>query len=286
MQIREYPQQLYCQGNAELLNGCKTVAIVGSRDCSEYGRKYANIFARELSKCGICVISGMAIGIDASAHSGAIQETGRTIAVLGGGFKHIYPTQNVWLYNNIIDSGGCVVTEYSEDEEAKMINFPKRNRLISGLSDAVLVIEAEHRSGSKITAKYAKLQGKKVYCIPVNLDQKNSSGIKELLVDGAKIVTTPKQLIEDLYGKKFCKNTDNSYDVSEKRIILGEEKDVPESLKKIYELLKNEMTADEVAKIVKKDISEINSMLTIMEIEELIEQLPGGRYRIAGKGAK
>lgn len=286
MQIREYPQQLYCQGNAELLNGCKTVAIVGSRDCSEYGRKYANIFARELSKRGICVISGMAIGIDASAHSGAIQETGRTIAVLGGGVKHIYPTQNVWLYNNIIDSGGCVVTEYSEDEEAKMINFPKRNRLISGLSDAVLVIEAEHRSGSKITAKYAKLQGKKVYCIPVNLDQKNSSGIKELLVDGAKIVTTPKQLIEDLYGKKFCKNTDNSYDVSEKRIILGEEKDVPESLKKIYELLKNEMTADEVAKIVKKDISEINSMLTIMEIEELIEQLPGGRYRIAGKGAK
>ena len=148
-----------------LLNEQKIVAIVGSRNCSEYGRKYANIFASELAKRGICVISGMAIGIDTSAHCGAMHEIGKTIAVLGGGFKYIYPSQNIWLYNNIIDVGGCVITEYEENEETKMSNFPKRNRLISGLADAVLVIEAEHRSGSKITATYAKIQKKKVYCL-------------------------------------------------------------------------------------------------------------------------
>ena len=280
LQIREYPEQLYCQGNVDLLNEQKIVAIVGSRDCSEYGRKYANIFATELSKHGICVISGMAIGIDASAHSGAMQEAGRTIAVLGGGLKNIYPVQNLWLYNNIIAGGGCVITEYAENEETKLSNFPKRNRLISGLADAVLVIEAEHRSGSKITAKYAKIQKKKIYCIPVNLDQKNSSGIKELLIDGAKIVTTPRQLIDDLYGKNDNELQENkTEEICERGPILGEDNVVSEDCKKIQELLNDEMTSEEIAEKMNKGISEINSILMIMEIEGIVEQVPGNYYK-------
>ncbi len=280
LQIREYPEQLYCQGNVDLLNEQKIVAIVGSRDCSEYGRKYANIFATELSKHGICVISGMAIGIDASAHSGAMQEAGRTIAVLGGGLKNIYPVQNLWLYNNIIAGGGCVITEYAENEETKLSNFPKRNRLISGLADAVLVIEAEHRSGSKITAKYAKIQKKKIYCIPVNLDQKNSSGIKELLIDGAKIVTTPRQLIDDLYGKNDNELQENkTEEICERGPILGEDNMVSEDCKKIQELLNDEMTSEEIAEKMNKDISEINSILMIMEIEGIVEKVPGNYYK-------
>lgn len=280
LQIREYPEQLYCQGNVDLLNEQKIVAIVGSRDCSEYGRKYANIFATELSKHGICVISGMAIGIDASAHSGAMQEAGRTIAVLGGGLKNIYPVQNLWLYNNIIAGGGCVITEYAENEETKLSNFPKRNRLISGLADAVLVIEAEHRSGSKITAKYAKIQKKKIYCIPVNLDQKNSSGIKELLIDGAKIVTTPRQLIDDLYGKNDNELQENkTEEICERGPILGEDNVVSKDCKKIQELLNDEMTSEEIAEKMNKDISEINSILMIMEIEGIVEKVPGNYYK-------
>ena len=224
----------------------------------------------------------MAIGVDASAHCGAMHEKGKTIAVLGGGFKYIYPTQNLWLYNNIIDIGGCVITEYAEDEETKMSNFPKRNRLISGLADAVLVIEAEHRSGSKITAKYAKLQKKNVYCIPVNLDQKNSSGIKELLIDGAKIVTTPQQLIEDLYGKKFYNDSCNLNEKEikrEQKIILGQESiNVSREFSKIYELLEKEMNSEEISKKINKDVAEVSSMLTIMEIEGSIEQMPGNYY--------
>ena len=280
LQIREYPEQLYCQGNVDLLNEQKIVAIVGSRDCSEYGRKYANIFATELSKHGICVISGMAIGIDASAHSGAMQEAGRTIAVLGGGLKNIYPVQNLWLYNNIIAGGGCVITEYAENEETKLSNFPKRNRLISGLADAVLVIEAEHRSGSKITAKYAKIQKTKIYCIPVNLDQKNSSGIKELLIDGAKIITTPRQLIEDLYGKSDNELQENkTEEIREGGTILGEDNKVSEDCKRIQELLNDEMASEEIAEKMNKDISEINSILMIMEIEGIVEKVPGNYYK-------
>ena len=280
LQIREYTEQLYCKGNVDLLNEQKIVAIVGSRDCSEYGRKYANIFATELSKHGICVISGMAIGIDASAHSGAMQEAGRTIAVLGGGLKNIYPVQNLWLYNNIIAGGGCVITEYAENEETKLSNFPKRNRLISGLADAVLVIEAEHRSGSKITAKYAKIQKKKIYCIPVNLDQKNSSGIKELLIDGAKIITTPRQLIEDLYGKSDNELQENkTEEIREGGTILGEDNKVSEDCKRIQELLNDEMTSEEIAEKMNKDISEINSILMIMEIEGIVEKVPGNYYK-------
>lgn len=282
LKIGEYPEQLYCKGDVALLNTDKIVAIVGSRNCSEYGRKYANIFATELAKHGICVVSGMAIGIDASAHCGAMHEKGKTIAVLGGGFKYIYPTQNLWLYNNIIDVGGCVITEYAEDEETKMSNFPKRNRLISGLADAVLVIEAEHRSGSKITAKYAKLQKKNVYCIPVNLDQKNSSGIKELLIDGAKIVTTPQQLIEDLYGKKFYNDSCNLNEKEikrEQKVILGQESiSVSREFSKIYELLEKEMNSEEISKKINKDVAEVSSMLTIMEIEGSVEQMPGNYY--------
>lgn len=268
LKIREYPQQLYCMGNSKLLNHNKIVAIVGSRNCTDYGRKYAQIFANELAKKNICIISGLAVGIDTAAHCGAMSEAGGTIAVLGGGFKNIYPRENLWLYNKILEEGGCVITEYDEEEETRTSNFPKRNRIISGISDAVLVIEATHRSGSRITAKYAKVQRKKVYCIPVNLDQKNSSGINELLEEGAKLVTTPRQLIADLYQKEIEEQIDS------KKII-----DIPERYKEIYSVLDNEMSADEIAIKLSKNIEGITSILTIMEIEGYIEQIAGNNFK-------
>ena len=181
LKIREYPQKLYYLGNVELLNNKKIVAIVGSRKCSEYGRKYARYFAKELSKRNICIISGLAIGIDAAAHDGAVTEEGRTIAVLGGGLQHIYPTSNLWLFNRILENNGLIITEHSDEEETLLDGFPKRNRIITGIADAVLVVEANHRSGSKVSAEYAFKQRKKVYCIPRGLDEKNKSGIIELI---------------------------------------------------------------------------------------------------------
>lgn len=268
LKIREYPQQIYCMGNSKLLNHNKIVAIVGSRNCTDYGRKYAQIFAHELAKKNICIISGLAVGIDTAAHCGAMSELGRTIAVLGGGFKNLYPRENLWLYNKVIEEGGCIITEYGEEEETRTSNFPKRNRIISGIADAVLVIEATHRSGSRITAKYAKAQEKKVYCIPVNLDQKNSSGINELLEEGAKLITTPRQLITDLYQKGI-----------KEEINTTEMIDIPERYKEIYSVLDSEMSADEIAIKLSRNIEEVISMITIMEIEGYIEQVTGNNFK-------
>lgn len=251
------------------MNHNKIIAIVGSRDCTDYGRKYAQLFAKTLAKHNITIISGLALGIDTAAHCGSMCEAGKTIAVLGGGLKDVYPKENLWLYNKILNEQGCIITEYEEQEETKKSNFPKRNRLISGIADSVLVIEASYRSGSRITAKYAKMQDKNIYCIPVNLDQKNSSGINELLRNGAKIVTTPNQLMSDLYNKEKDEN----------QIHLNEIKDIPDVYKKIYEVLDESMSVEEIAVHLNKDIRDINSMITMMEIDGYIENISGNTFR-------
>lgn len=264
-----------------MLNHKKTIAIVGSRNCSEYGRKYARIFAKTLAKHDICVISGLAKGIDTAAHYGAVTEKGGTIAVLGGGLRHIYPKENTWLFNQILQEGGCVITEYAEDEKVKMSNFPIRNRIISAIADGVLVIEAEHRSGSKITAKYAEQQGKKVYCIPINLDAKNSSGIMELINNNAKIATTPTQLMNDLFSniEEGMQLNIKEGDKFKSKEIEEELLKIPEEQKEILELLKDKsMTREEIAAKLNRNISQINSILTLMEIEQLIKQVEGNSF--------
>lgn len=269
LQIKEYPEKLYYMGNVNLLSYNKIIAIVGSRDCTEYGRKYANIFAKELSENGICIISGMALGIDTAAHYGAIQNIGKTIAVLGGGLDQIYPKENQWLYNQILLNGGCIISEHEDNKEAVLSTFPKRNRIISALADAVIVIEAKSRSGSKVTAKYAKEQGKNVYCIPMNLDSKNSSGIVDLIKNGAKLVTSTKQIIADLYNENAKK-----YDKVEKLKV-----NIPKEYEEIYNLLKEEQARDEIAIKTNKKIEEINSILTIMELEGYIKQTAGNNFK-------
>lgn len=248
-----------------LLNHQPIVAIVGSRNCSEYGRKYARLFAKELSKVNICIISGLALGIDTAAHDGAISEKGKTIAVLGGGLNKVYPEDNIWLFNKIISEGGCIITEHDNNEETNIKHLPYRNRIISGIADAVLVIEAAHRSGSKITAKYAKEQGKIVYCIPNNLDAKNGVGINELIKDNAKIVVSPNQIIGDL-NKEI------------KELNTTENLKIPQKYNKIYQILKTATTREEIAIKLNKNIEEINSLLTIMEIEGYIKQIAGNSF--------
>lgn len=276
---------MYCLGNINLLNHQKIVAIVGSRDCTEYGRKYAGIFAKELAKCNICVISGLAIGIDAAAHYGAVSQVGSTIAVLGGGLNHVYPPENLWLYNKILQENGCIITEHSDDEETNLSDFPMRNRIICGIADAVLVIEATHRSGSGITAKYAKKQGKKIYCIPLNLDSKNSSGINELINDGAKIVTSPQHIVSDLFSSDVENITSNMEITKRKYKNFNKElenqiklPEIPKEYKTIYEILNQKMTSEEIAIKLNKNIGEVNSMLTIMELEGYIKQSAGNNF--------
>lgn len=270
--INGFPRKLYYVGNGELLNHKKIIAIVGTRECSEYGRKYAGIFAAELSKYNICVISGLAIGIDAAAHQGAMCEKGRTIAVLGGGINKLYPPENRWLYNEIIANKGCIITEHEDEKEAKLSGFPRRNRLISGISDGVLIIEAKKIGGTRVTARYAKMQMKKLYCIPHNLGEKNGEGTNELLFEGAQVVTEPIQIIKEVYGQEK---------LPDPNAIETQTIHVSNEYSQIFHLLKERpMTKDEISRQIEKNISETNAILTMMELEGYIYQIAGNLFKI------
>lgn len=163
--IYDPPKQLYVMGDEKILNGFG-IGIVGSRNASIYGKKITNSLSYGLAKKGINIISGMAIGIDGEAHKGALLAKGTTIAVLGSGFDNIYPKENEKLLYEIINSGGAVVTEYEKSVKPLPKNFPKRNRIISGLSRGILVTEATERSGSLITVDLALEQGKEIFAVP------------------------------------------------------------------------------------------------------------------------
>lgn len=172
---KEYPEKLrniynspiclYILGNKKLLN-TKSMAIVGSRECSEYGKTMSLAFAYLLAKNNITVISGLAKGIDSAAHTGTLQAKGKTIAVIGTGIDLVYPKENKNLIEDIIKNDGLIVSEYPLRTGPNKENFPRRNRIISGLSDGVLVVEAREKSGALITVDYALEQGKNIYVVP------------------------------------------------------------------------------------------------------------------------
>lgn len=187
--IFDYPIVLYAKGNYKLLNR-NCISIVGCRDCSEYGKKIAEEFSYKLSKKGYTIVSGMARGIDAAAHVGAIIANGNTIAVLGCGVNYIYPYENKKIYEKILENNGLIISEYEVNREPIPSFFPQRNRIISGLSEKILVVEATINSGSIITANLAIEQGKNVYAVPGNINSIKSSGTNELIKDGAILVSS------------------------------------------------------------------------------------------------
>lgn len=197
--IYDAPLKLYVLGNVEVLNQ-KGIAIVGSRNATEYGKKVAMQISKELSKNGINIISGLALGIDTYAHIGNIlsNSIGKTIAVLGSGFDNIYPKQNIQLARRIIQTGGCIVTEYPNGNKPDKKNFPQRNRIISGLSKGVLVVEASKKSGALITADFALEQGREVFAVPGNITSVMSEGCNMLIKDGAKIVLSYEDLLDEI----------------------------------------------------------------------------------------
>lgn len=195
--IHKYPYGVFVKGQLPREEK-KSVSIVGARNCTAYGREMAMWFARELSNAGIQVISGMAYGIDGSAHQGALQGNTPTYAVLGSGIDVCYPKEHFRLYEAIGRSGG-VISEYTLGMPGKAYQFPMRNRIISGLADAVLVVEARSRSGSLITTDLALEQGKDVFVIPGRIGDPLSEGCLNLLKQGAEPVTSPEDIIHNFH---------------------------------------------------------------------------------------
>lgn len=178
------PIVLYAIGNVELLKQ-KSIAVIGCRLCSDYGKNTAKVVANILSKNKVVVVSGMARGIDKYAHLGALEECNSTIAVLGSGVDYVYPYENKKIYENIIARDGLIISEYPVGSVPDAKNFPERNRIISGLSEGIVVIEAKEHSGSFITVEYALSQGKDVFAVPGNINSVNSTGTNRLIYEGA-----------------------------------------------------------------------------------------------------
>ena len=180
----------------------KNIAIIGARNCSEYGKVVATEFATCFAKKGICVVSGMAMGVDGYAQMAALKEGGFSVGVLGSGVNVCYPKENAGLYNNLIQNG-CVMSEYLPYINASANLFPPRNRIISGLADALLVVEAKEKSGTLITVEMALEQGKEVYVVPERITDALSKGCNRLLLEGASPVISPQKMLEDLYGDLY-----------------------------------------------------------------------------------
>ena len=188
------PKELYVIGNLPEDNA-PTAAVVGARMCSAYGKRQAHCYAKVLAEYGIQVISGMALGLDTQGHLGALEAQRPTYAVLGSGVDVCYPAANRKLYNQILETGGGIISEFPPGMPPKAGHFPARNRIISALADVVLIVEARERSGSLITAGFALDQGKAVYALPGQVDQTLSQGCNQLIFDGAGIAWCPEILL-------------------------------------------------------------------------------------------
>lgn len=206
--IYEYPKGLFYAGKL-IPENMKAVAVVGARYCTQRGREIAAHFGRTLSAHQVAVISGMALGIDGAAHRGCVEAGGNTCAVLGCGLNICYPKEHYRLFEQIL-SCGCVMTEYPPDSVPQPWHFPRRNRIISGLSDGVLVIEAKKRSGSLITAEYGLEQGKDIFAVPGRPKDPLSEGCNNLIKAGAQLVCEPEEVLE-IYGIDVQKNKKNNF---------------------------------------------------------------------------
>lgn len=195
------PIALYIRGNRNILNNI-SISIIGARECSQYGKHVAQELAYNISKCKVNIISGLAKGIDKVAHSGSILAGGKTIAVLGNGLDTIYPSENISLAKKILETGGAIISEYPLGEKPQKQNFPERNRIVSGMANGIIVVEAKEKSGTLITVDFALEQGRDVFVVPGNINADTSKGTNELIKQGAKLITSYEDVIEEYTNAK------------------------------------------------------------------------------------
>jgi len=269
--IPDPPKLLYCRGNLELLNS-ECIGVVGTRKLTPYGKESAQYITRGLATAGFTIVSGLAMGIDAMAHQTTLDIGSRTIAVLGGGVSdaNIGPRINLPLARKILENNGLIISEYSDKEKIYASNFAARNRIISGLSKGVVIIEADRDSGSLITAKCALDQNRDVFAVPGNIFSQKSTGSNDLIKDGAKLVATAYDIIDE-YDKNLQlfperKNETPTRNSTEKTIvdILSEHGILP---------------IDDIIRKSGLETSEISASLSVLEIRGIVKHTGNGKYR-------
>ena len=267
--IEYIPQVIYYKGDI-LPEDEFALSVVGSRKCTTYGAWATEYFARSISELGIRIVSGMALGIDSISHRSALKVGGRTIAVLGCGVDIAYPQTNFRLYNEIIENG-AVMSEFPVGMPPLAHNFPVRNRIISGLSKALLVIEAQERSGTLITARFANEQSKEIFALPGNINSLYSKGTNKLIKDGALIATNYQDIIDSVIDfSEFILNKNKK----EKDLDILDAKELL-----IYNLINEEpKSQNKISTITGFSIIETNTILTALELKGFIKELNGGIF--------
>jgi len=270
-EIYDPPVVLFCKGIL-LSQDNFGLAVVGSRQLSDYGKRVTEKFAFELASCGITIVSGLARGIDSVAHISALSAQGRTIAVLGSGILKIYPPENKKLSEQIIQRG-AILSEFYPETPPKRENFPKRNRIISGMTIGTLVTEATTNSGALITAKLALEQGREVFAVPGNITSKNSEGTNFLIKNGAKLVQKIEDILEEI--KPFIPSLKESYISLESTIKV----DLNDEENAIFSLLDKPLNLEEIVLKTGFGISRILEILLKLEINGLISRFEGKYIR-------
>lgn len=270
--IKKPPFVLYYKGNREILRCTqdgKSIAIVGTRRITEYGKQVTQNLTSDLVNNGFVVVSGLALGVDATAHKTTILNKGKTVAVLGCGVDCCYPRENQQIYEMILESGGAIVSEYPLGQEPSKGSFPSRNRIISGLSQGVIVTEGAADSGALYTAEDAFENNRPVFAVPGPITSSLSKGPHGLIAKGAKLISSADEIIQELGLEKSTKGINSA------KSIKGSTKDE----QKIIDLLQNEsMHFDEIVKKTKIDSSKLGGILSIMEMKSLIKALGAGNF--------
>jgi len=275
-QIYDPPIALYYKGKFEINDFA--IAIVGSRRTTNYGSFSAKKLSYELAMRGVQIVSGLARGIDSIAHEGCLNARGKTIAVLGCGLDNIYPPENTRLFEDIIKSDGLGISEYPPGMPPLQHNFPARNRIISGISSGVLVVEAAKRSGSLITACYALEQGREVFAIPGNIDNAYSRGTNQLIKDGAKMVICIEDILEEFeYGEVlFNSDMQNNFSKRDSKTNFSIFKGLSTEEIRVVKIISNGIhNIDEIIERSNISTKEVNNLLFMLEMKGVITQLPG-----------
>lgn len=270
------PPALYLKGELENLS-LPQIAVVGSRNPSPGGRANAQEFSRYLAATGFAITSGLALGIDAAAHAGALAGGGRTIAVMGTGVDKIYPRRHQSLAQEILDQGGTLLTEFPFGAAPHASHFPRRNRIISGLSMATLVVEAAVKSGSLITARYALQQGREVFAVPGSIHNPQSRGCHQLLREGATLVEQVADMVEALQGMMAFKWEEAETAAAP----LEPESLKPEQARVLEAMGYDPVSFDELVERTGMEAGSLLSILTCLELEGWLQQSAEGYERCA-----
>lgn len=278
VELPDRPPVLYVRGTVEACDA-KAVALVGSRHCTAYGRRVAEQFAAGLVRAGYTVISGLARGIDAAAHRGALQAGGRTLAVLAGGLSRIYPPEHADLARDV-EAAGALLTEATMTQEPLPAMFPQRNRIISGLSRGVVIVEAAEKSGALITATHASEQGRPVFAVSGPIDNSASAGAHTLIRNGAILVRGAADILEELEGLRAPATSARVPSASEPPPRpAGPPPGLDEPQRRIWQLLADQSChLDELTQRLGIPVGQLSSTLLMMEMKKVVRRLPGNRY--------